>query len=154
MKIAPHPLHGLRIVNAALCERYLHAMDLGDRAAILDLFHPDARIVSPLYGDCSAARYYDALFDDTLCSETRLLQAFEDASRASLLALHFECDWMFPNHAEIRFQRIDLFALQPDGERFAGLTILQDSTAIRAALRARHAAPCPTTPNPTVREYP
>lgn len=153
MKRAPPPLHALNIGNAALCERYLHAMDLGDRAAILELFHPDASVVSPLYGDCSVARYYDALFDDTLCSETRLLQAFEDASRASLLALHFECDWMFPNHTEIRFQRIDLFALQPDGEHFSGLTILQDSTPIRTALRAQHAAPCPT-PNPTVREYP
>lgn len=153
MRMDPHPLCGLGIANAALCERYLHAMELGDRAAILNLFHPDARVSSPLYGACSVAAYYDALFDDTLCSETRLLRAFEDAGDAHLLALHLECDWMFPNHVEIRFRRIDLFTLQADGERFAGLTTLQDSTPIRAALRAQHVALCPT-PNPSVREYP
>lgn len=153
MRVDPHPLRGLSIANAALCERCLHAMELGDRAAILELFHPDARVSSPLYGACSVAAYYDALFDDTLCSETRLLQAFEDAGGAHLLALHLACDWMLPNRVEIRFRRIDLFTLQPDGERFSGLTTLQDSTPIRAALHARRLTPRPT-PNPSVREHP
>jgi ketosteroid isomerase-like protein len=39
----------------ALARNYLNAIERGDLAAILRLFHPEAIVHSPLYGPLSAA---------------------------------------------------------------------------------------------------
>ncbi|MCU6453910.1 nuclear transport factor 2 family protein [Sphingomonas sp. A2-49] len=116
-----------------LCERYLAALDAGDRSAVLALFAPDAVVSSPLYGTRDAASFYAALFADTTRSKTRLLAVFDAATAGNAVALHFEYDWTLHTGALVSFECVDVFRLTSDGRRFQSLTIIYDTAPIRTA---------------------
>ncbi|TFW00778.1 nuclear transport factor 2 family protein [Oxalobacteraceae bacterium OM1] len=121
-----------------LCDAYLAAMNAGDLQAVLALFEPDAQVVSPLYGTMPVDRFYADLFADTGRSETRFINRFESASHAPAVALQFHYRWTLKDGEIVEFDCVDVFALNADRSRFAGLTIVYDTAPLRKAFEAVH----------------
>ncbi|HOP48170.1 MAG TPA: nuclear transport factor 2 family protein [Desulfobacteraceae bacterium] len=115
-----------------ICRQYLDALNEGSLEKILSLFDQDAVVVSPLYGEMSAARFYKDLFADTGRSETRLLNIFHSVSGTPDLALHFHYLWTLKNGKTVEFECVDVFEISWDSNRIKRLKIIYDTAAIRA----------------------
>lgn len=120
-----------------LCERYLAALNEGSVERVLSLFEPGASVVSPLYGTMLATRFYAELFADTHRSQTRFVDLFESASGSVALQFHYR--WTLSSGCVVEFDCVDLFRLNADRTRFAGLTIVYDTAPIRDDFSAVHA---------------
>ena len=114
-----------------LCRAYLAALDASDLAAVLALFAPGARVVSPLYGTVGAQDFYVGLFADTAGSKTTLLDIFDTSGSGSSVALHFEYEWTMSDGNVVTFACVDVFELSEDRQRFRGLTIIYDTAPFR-----------------------
>ncbi|MBN1276614.1 MAG: nuclear transport factor 2 family protein [Deltaproteobacteria bacterium] len=115
-----------------ICRQYLDALNEGSLEKILSLFDQDAVVVSPLYGEMSAARFYKDLFADTSRSETRLLNIFHSVSGSSDMALHFYYLWTLKNGKAVEFECVDVFEISWDSNKIKRLKIIYDTAAIRA----------------------
>ena len=76
-----------------LCKEYLQALNDGNLNNILNLFTTDGVVISPLYGEMSANKFYTDLFKDTNQSDTRLLNIFISSMDDTSAALHFQYKW-------------------------------------------------------------
>jgi hypothetical protein len=121
-----------------LCDEYLAAMNAGDLERVLALYEPDAQVVSPLYGTMPAKQFYTELFADTGRSETRCINRFDASSHAPAIALQFHYRWTLADGVVVEFNCVDVFALNAERNRFAGLTIVYDTAPLRAVFDAVH----------------
>lgn len=121
-----------------LCKTYLDALNRADLDAVRALFAPGAQIVSPLYGTRPAHDFYADLFADTAASQTTLLNIFDQSASGRSVALHFRYVWTLSTGKVVTFDCVDVFDLTPDGQRFAGMTILYDTAPLRADFDAAH----------------
>lgn len=119
-----------------LCRRYLDALNTGDLEGVCALFAPDARILSPLYGTRPAREFYTELFADTTRSETTPINIFDNSSLGGAVALHFRYVWTLSSGKIVAFECVDVFELAPDGQHFAGMTIIYDTAPLRAEFAA------------------
>jgi hypothetical protein len=119
-----------------LCQIYLDALNRADLGAVRALFAPGAMIVSPLYGTRPAHDFYAELFADTAASQTTLLDVFDRSASGRAVALHFRYVWTLATGKVVTFDCVDVFDLAPDGQRFAGMTILYDTAPLRAEFEA------------------
>lgn len=113
-----------------LCRQYLAALNDGNLANVLDLFEPDAVVVSPLYGDMAVEAFYESLFSDTTQSKTELAEIF-DAQSSNSIALQFTYEWTMKSGAIKTFNCVDVFDLNDDQTRFTKLSIIYDTAPLR-----------------------
>lgn len=110
---------------------YLKRLEAGEFTDLLDLFHPDAVVVSPLYGERPAADFYRELFEDTDHSILTPLRIFTDPANRSGAA-YFLYEWVMNNGRHVSFPVVDLFDFDEAG-RILQLTIIYDTALTRAA---------------------
>jgi hypothetical protein len=120
------------MTSIELCRRYLAALNDGNLEAVLALFDSQAVIVSPLYGVVEAGRFYAKLFADTSRSLTKLLNIFQPIDDSPSVALHFHYTWTLKSGKVVEFECVDVFELSRDRTKFQKLTIIYDSSPIRA----------------------
>lgn len=113
----------------ALARDYLTAIERGDLAAILGLFHPDAIVHSPLYGPLPATEFYPKLLTDTGRSELALRGVTQDAN---LVSIWFRFHWTLPSGAVTDFECVDMLELDDQG-LIVALRIFYDTAATRPA---------------------
>src|SRR5487761_632315 len=113
----------------ALARDYLAAIEHGDLAAILGLFHPDATVHSPLYGPLPATEFYPKLLADTGRSELRLHGVTQDAN---LVSIWFRFHWTLPSGTVTDFACVDMLELDDQG-LIVALHIIYDTAATRPA---------------------
>ncbi len=126
-----------------LATRYMAALEAADVEAILALFHPDAKVVSPLYGTHPAQEFFTRLLRDTAQSTLRLhavLSGLTPDGGTSLVALYFRYRWRFRDGRDVEFDIVDLFELDDDG-RILSLTIVEDTAVAKPAFEASTGRP-------------
>ena len=123
-------------MNTEICTQYLAALNEGNLEKVLSLFHPDAVVDSPLYGEMPATTFYKGLFSDTNLSQTKLLNIFDSTNKNSSLALHFHYTWTLKSGKIVEFECVDVFEITPDGKKFTKLKIIYDTAPIRADFNA------------------
>ncbi|MCX2718859.1 nuclear transport factor 2 family protein [Lentiprolixibacter aurantiacus] len=93
-----------------LGERYLEALQKGELQEILELFAPDAKVDSPVYGRLGANEFYTSLLADTRSSELQLHQCICDRE-ATKLAVYFTYNWTLKDGSRLVFDVVDIMVL-------------------------------------------
>ena len=114
-----------------LCKEYLKALNDGNLNNVLNLFTTDGVVISPLYGEMSANKFYTDLFNDTNRSDTRLLNIFISNMDDTSVALHFQYKWTLKSEKIVEFECVDVFEITEDEKQFKKLKIIYDTTPIR-----------------------
>lgn len=114
-----------------LCKEYLQALNDGNLNNILNLFTTDGVVISPLYGEMSANKFYTDLFKDTNQSDTRLLNIFISSMDDTSAALHFQYKWTLKSRKIVEFECVDVFEITEDKKQFKKLKIIYDTAPIR-----------------------
>ncbi|TDE39267.1 nuclear transport factor 2 family protein [Actinomadura sp. 6K520] len=117
------------MTGRTLAGGYLTALERGDLAGVLALFHPDAVVHSPLYGPLPAAEFYPRLLADTGRAELRL-RGVTQGER--LVGVWFRFDWTLPSGTETGFECVDMLELD-DAGLITTLRIFYDTATTRAA---------------------
>ena len=126
-------------MNLEICNRYLDALNKGDLNAVLSLFEENAIVVSPLYGELDAKLFYQALFEDTNRSDTKLMEVFHSSTSATSIALPFlKYEWTLNNGTVVDFDCVDIFELASDKSQFKKLTIIYDTSLFREEFENLH----------------
>ena len=112
-----------------VAERYLHLLQQSDLNELLNLFAPDAIVISPVYGERTAKDFYQVLLEDTNNSKLELKGIFSDESNDSM-ALHFLYHWTLKNGSEVTFEVVDIIEFDP-GNKIKKLTIIYDTVRSR-----------------------
>ena len=115
-----------------ICKQYLKALNEGSLENVLALFDADAIVISPLYGEMSAKKFYNDLFADTNRSVTELLNVFTPDSGNSSAALHFHYTWTLKNGAIVEFECVDIIEIDPETNKITKLKIIYDTAPLRA----------------------
>ncbi|BBM84249.1 nuclear transport factor 2 family protein [Candidatus Uabimicrobium amorphum] len=116
-----------------ICKLYLEALNTKDLEGVLKLFHNEAVVYSPLYGEIKAELFYKTLFEDTTSSDTKLLDLFYSDSKKTSVALHFNYRWQMKNGEHFEFDCVDIFEISSDATQFLKLTIIYDTAPLRDA---------------------
>lgn len=109
----------------SLGELYLEALEKGDLEGILNLYAPNAQVISPVYGRLKANEFYNTLLDDTQNSELQLHHSICDR-QASKLALYFTYRWTLKDDSLLIFDVVDILVLDKNF-KIKELTIIYDS---------------------------
>lgn len=112
-----------------IASAYLGALESGNVAAVLALFHPEAIVHSPLYGPLPAAEFYPRLLADTGRARLHLHGVTEGRH---LVGIWFRFDWTLPSGESADFECVDLLELHEDG-RIRSLRIFYDTVTARPA---------------------
>ncbi len=117
----------------AIVERYLACLRDADEEGIDEIFAPDAKVHSPLYGARSARPFFSELFQVTRRSEIELLDVFVQSTAGDRVAAQFRYEWTLASGEVSTLHCVDLFRLQRDGtwfsrrRRIAELIIIYDT---------------------------
>lgn len=114
-----------------LCKDYLDALNRSDLEAVQAMFPADGTVVSPLYGEQNAQKFYANLFADTNRSDTTLMNIFAGSESDSSVALHFRYNWTLSSGKMVSFECVDVFELTEDRKQFQKLTIIYDTAPLR-----------------------
>ena len=114
-----------------LIQEYLSALEKSDITKMLQLFREDAIVVSPLYGEIKASKFYPELFEDTLASKITLKDIYYSSSVKNRVAAHFVYDWKMRNESHVEFECMDVFELDKHSGKIERLTIIYDSRQTR-----------------------
>ena len=111
---------------------YLDYLERNEVQKIIDLFAPNGKVISPLYGTSAAKDFYRMLSDDT--SESRLvfngLFHEPDSLRVALL---FDYQWTLKTKKSVTFQVVDIIEFNTD-LKIEKLTIIYDTVKSRRLL--------------------
>lgn len=105
--------------------RYIKALQKGELQGILELFAPDAQVVSPVYGRLDAYQFYSALLADTRMSQLQLHHSICDRE-AGKLAIYFTYYWTLKDDSQLIFDVVDILVLD-NNHKIKGLSIIYDS---------------------------
>ena len=115
----------------SLATAYLHHLSTADLDGLLQLFAPDAEVLSPLYGRQPATDFYTQLFADT----TQSTLTFKDCSvnpgqRSG--CIFFNYGWQLANGTAVDFDVVDYLKLNEAG-KITFLQIIYDTVQSRPA---------------------
>lgn len=114
-----------------IIQKYFSALENSDINKIIQLFTENAIVVSPLYGEINAAKFYSELFEDTLSSKITLKDIYHSMSVPNRIAAHFKYYWKMKNESYVTFECMDVFELDNESEKIEKLTIIYDSRQTR-----------------------
>lgn len=121
-----------------LCKRYLALLSQGDLERVLQLFEPDAKVVSPHYGTLDARAYHERFFADTDMSRAigRIVNTYQAMKDTQHIALHFHYTWVRKDGKTIVFDCMNLYDLNADLTRFTKITRIYDTAVLQGRLRS------------------
>lgn len=113
-------------MNAVLRE-YLRAIQARDRAGLLALFTPDARVTHPIHGNLAAAEFFRTLLEAT--SGDRATDEVIYLAEPDRAALYFQDEWKDGAGQVYRNPIVLLFRFA--GEKVAALEVVFDTWKVR-----------------------
>ena len=108
---------------------YFERMSASDIPGIVDLFEPDAFVVSPFLGKMPAPAFFAKLGEASSASTLTVFDVLLGEGGQSAAA-HFEYDWVLKSGDKIVFQGVDYFTFGETG-RFASMSIFYDTHPVR-----------------------
>ena len=108
---------------------YLTVLEAGDYAKMKKLFAKKAIVISPLYGEMPAKKFYKNLFKDTNRSSIQCLNIFYGVNSLTAAGL-FQYDWTLKNKKKVSFLCTDIFEFTPKG-KISKLTIIYDTSSTK-----------------------
>jgi len=115
-----------------LCRRYVAAMESGDLEALLANFTPDATANSPIFGAQSARDFYSYVLREITDRSMVLRAIFVGTSDPPRAAIHVVYTRTVGGSRPATIEGVDVFELTSDGSRFAAVTIIYDTAAVRS----------------------
>ncbi len=113
--------------DAAL--KYLEYLEKGQIENVIELFHIDGIVDSPLYGVKKASDFYQELSNDTRNSQLHLLGIYEQ-NEANDIALYFTYQWTLKNNEEVKFDVVDIITFDSEN-KIIKLKIIYDTVVAR-----------------------
>ena len=107
-----------------LINDYLAALRTNDPTLILKCFTPDARIISPTYGEMPAQDFYRKLCADTESVTIAVHGIHPSASDPAVCIAHFEYLWVLKDGNKKSLVILDHFRVA--GDRIKSLRIFAD----------------------------
>ena len=117
-------------------KQYFEHLKKGETDSILDLFHEEGMVQSPIYGTKSAKEFYQELAEDTSSSSLKLNTIFENTF-SKQVALYFTYTWTLKNNNAVNFDVVDIMEFD-DNNRITKLTIIYDAEIARKSVLRRH----------------
>ncbi|MFN7115476.1 MAG: nuclear transport factor 2 family protein [Saprospiraceae bacterium] len=112
-----------------IVQSYFEYLQNSDYNNIINLFHQDAIVISPLYGERPANLFYTALLADTQQSQLTLLEIFTNAT-GTVIAANFVYRWTLSDGTITTFDCVDIFELDEQG-KIKQLKIIYDTAKTR-----------------------
>lgn len=120
-----------------LCKRYLALLSQGDLERVLQLFEPNATVVSPHYGTLGARAYHERFFADTNMSRAlgRIINIYQALKDTQHIALHFHYTWVRNDGRVTLFDCVNLYELNTDLTKFTKITRIYDASLLQSRLQ-------------------
>jgi len=112
--------------------QYLEFLSKGNVEGIISLFAKNGKVCSPIYGEKGASEFYRELGEDTLNSELKLNEIFENIDSGNV-ALYFEYKWTIKSGKIIVFDVVDIIELDAQN-KIQELKIIYDTVTSRRLL--------------------
>lgn len=109
--------------------QYMDHLEKGEIEQIIQLFHKDAIVDSPIYGHKKANEFYHELNNDTSNSELQLKGVFEE-DNSNNLALYFTYKWTLKNGRKVEFDVVDIIEFNTSN-KILRLKIIYDTVTAR-----------------------
>ncbi|MDV7137978.1 nuclear transport factor 2 family protein [Maribacter sp. TH_r10] len=112
-----------------VANKYLEHLENGDIKKVIDLFHENGIVDSPIYGIKKADFFYRELNNDTSNSKLHLQGIFEQ-NNSNNIALYFTYEWTLKSNKIVEFDVVDIIELDPDN-KIKKLKIIYDTVVAR-----------------------
>ncbi len=116
-------------MKKTIANKYIECLAKGDVAGVIDLFAENGKVHSPIYGEKLASDFYQTLASDTLSSELKLKEVFENADSGNI-ALYFEYRWTVKSGKIVIFDVVDIIAFD-EQNKITELKIIYDTVVSR-----------------------
>ncbi len=113
-----------------IAKQYIEHLSKGNAEGIISLFAENGKVSSPIYGKKGASEFYRTLAEDTLNSELKIIEIFENSDFGKI-ALHFKYTWTVKSGKIVVFDVIDI--IEFDGQnKILELKIIYDTVVSRS----------------------
>lgn len=116
-------------MRVEIAKKYIKFLSNGNVEGVVSLFAENGKVYSPIYGEKSASDFYKTLKDDTLNSEIKLNEIFENAS-SQKIALYFEYTWTVKTGKIVVFDVVDIIHFDSQN-KITELKIIYDTIVSR-----------------------
>ena len=113
-----------------IAKQYIDFLSAGKTDEIIGLFAENGTVTSPIYGEGLAEDFYKTLADDTLNSELKIKEIFENKLSGNL-ALYFEYIWTIKTGKMVTFDVVDIIEFD-DNNKITALKIIYDTVVSRS----------------------
>ena len=121
-----------------VANKYLEHLENGDIKKVIDLFHENGIVDSPIYGIKKADFFYRELNNDTSNStpngaievKNLHLQGIFEQNNSNNIALYFTYEWTLKSNKIVEFDVVDIIELDPDN-KIKKLKIIYDTVVAR-----------------------
>ena len=107
---------------------YLKAMEIGDIKATVACFVAQGIIVSPVYGEVAAGKFYERLFADTVRAVVDIHAIYASLNDTRRWAAHFMYQWERKDGSLVTTDLVDLFEFEESSNLITRLKIVFDPT--------------------------
>lgn len=112
--------------------RYMKALDAADYPAIVALFAPGGRVVSPFLGEMEAGPFFERLGGASQKNVITPIDVFVSADGTPRATAFFRYDWTVNDGTLISFEVMDLFEFAPGTAQVKRLSLIYDTHPIRS----------------------
>ena len=116
----------------AVMDRYMKALHAADYAAIVALFAPGGRVVSPFLGEMEAGPFFERLGGASAKNVITPIDTFVSAGDTPRATAFFRYDWTVNDGTLISFEVMDLFEFEPGSDKIRRLSLIYDTHPIRS----------------------
>ena len=122
-----------------IAKTYIDGLERSDLDTIVDLYTKDGIVHSPLYGPLPAAKFYQALFNDTGRAKINLkgVTQGKQTNGQPLVTLWFQFNWVLRSGQPAHFECVDVLEIN-DAGKIISLHIIYDTVLARPAYEAEH----------------
>lgn len=112
-----------------IAKQYIEFLSKGNAEGVISLFTEKGKVHSPIYGEKGASDFYKTLAEDTLNSELKLNEIFENANSGNI-ALYFEYTWTVKSGKIVVFDVVDIIEFD-NQNKILELKIIYDTVVSR-----------------------
>jgi len=125
----------------AVMRRYMAALHAADYPAIVALFAPGGRVVSPFLGEMEAGPFFERLGGASAKNVITPIDVFVSAGDTPRATAFFRYDWTVNDGTLISFDVMDLFEFEPGSDKVRRLSLIYDTHPIRATAGNKYELP-------------